>query len=57
MPISVVQTHTHAKRHANPQKIDVASLTSTLSASPAIVRNARVLNLLNVCSSVSASII
>ena len=46
MPISVVQTHSHAKRHKNPQQIDVASLTSTLSASPAIVRNASVLNLL-----------
>ena len=46
MLVSIVQTQTHAKRHKNPQKIDVASLTSTLNASSAIVRNARVLNLL-----------
>ena len=47
MLITVVQSHTHAKRHKRPLKIDVASLTSTLSASPAIIRNASVLNLLN----------
>ena len=46
MLISVVQTHTHAKRHTNPLKNDVASFMSTLSASPAIVRNASVLNLI-----------
>ena len=46
MLISVVQTHTHAKRHQTPLKDDVASLTSTWSASPAIVRNANILNLL-----------
>ena len=40
-------THTHAKRHQNPIEIDVASLTSSLSALPAIVRNASILNLLN----------
>ena len=48
MLISVVQTHIHAKRHTNPLKFDVASLTSTLSALPAIVRNAIVLNLLKI---------
>ena len=48
MLICVIQTHTHAKRHTNPLKFDVASLTSTLSAMPAIVRNAIVLNLLKI---------
>ena len=46
MLISVVQIHTHAKRHKNSLKIDVALLTSTLSASPAIIRKSSVLNLL-----------
>ena len=45
----VVQTHTHAKRQTNPLKIWRCIIESTLSASPAIVRNASVLNLLKFC--------
>ena len=45
MLISLVQTHTQAKRHQNHLKTDVASSTSILSASPAIVHNASVLDL------------
>ena len=41
--ISVVQTNTQAKRHHTP--LDVAWLTLSLSSSPAIVRNASILNL------------
>ena len=46
MQVSVVQTHTHTKRHRISQNNDVVSLTPFLSASPAIVRNACILNLL-----------
>ena len=45
MLISVLKTHTHAKRQQNPLK-NVASLMSSLSVLPAIVRNASILNLL-----------
>ena len=43
--ISVVRTHTHAKRHRTPLKNDVALFTSSLRSSPAIVRNVSLLNL------------
>ena len=46
--ISVLQTHTHAKCYQNPLKNDVASLTSSLSASTAIVLNASILTLLKI---------
>ena len=41
----VVRTHIYAKRHRARLKNEVALLMSSLSSSPAIVRNASILNL------------